>query len=115
MTKSSIALIFSVCLLFISCGKDYDYEIGIGERIVIDLESLGSSGGYSWLWDKRDDVVDTVETEFLPYYENFEGSPGIERWVFVGAHKGSSVIRLHYKQPWETEVIESREYSVLVK
>lgn len=115
MKSIATTLLLSVSLLFMSCGKDYDYEIGLDQQIVINLESTGYDGGYSWCWDKRDNILDSVCWKFIPYDENHDGSPGIEQWVFVGTHKGTTTIHLGYKHPWEADVLYSREYTVLVE
>lgn len=109
------ALLFLLLDICVSCNKGYDYEIGINEQIEITLESTGYNGGYSWHWDKKDNILDSAYWEFIPYNETHNGSPGIERWGFVGKHKGSSVIKLNYKRPWDDETLISREYSVKVK
>lgn len=102
-------------ILCISCNKDYDYEIGINEQIDITLESTGYDCGYSWYWSRYDNVLDSVNWEFISNNETYSGSPGIERWTFAGKHKGSTVIRLNYKRPWEDEILKSQEYSVKVR
>lgn len=108
-------VLLAVSLLFVSCGKEYDYEICVGEQIVLDLQSSGPSTGYVWHWDKHDDVLDTISHVFSPYDESFSGNPGIEHWTFVGKRKGSTTIRMLYKRTWEKEIEDSREYSVNVK
>ena len=115
MKKLRIALPIFLLILCVSCNKDYDYKIGINEQIEITLESSGPSTGYCWLWDKKDNILDSVNWEFIPYDETYEGSPGIERWTFVGKRKGSTVIKLNYKRPWEDETLKSQEYNVKVR
>ena len=115
MKKLIIALSILFLILCVSCNKNYDYEIGVNEQIEITLESTGYDGGYSWYWSRSDNVLDSVNWEFIPYDETYEGSPGIERWTFVGKRKGSTVIKLNYKHPWEDEKIKSQEYSVKVR
>ena len=107
--------VLSLILLFTSCNKDYDYEIRVGESIVLNLNSSGPGTGYAWQWNIADDVLDTISHEFIPYDENFNGGPGVERWTFVGRRKGITTIKMIYKQPWETEIVDSREYEVRVK
>ena len=114
MKRIATTLLFFVSLSFMSCSKDYDYEIGINEQIVIELEHTEGTG-YSWYWDKQDNVLDTVSEEFISYDENMIEGSGIDRWIFVGVQKGTTTIRLNYKRPWETTVLEKREYSVKVR
>ena len=115
MKRIATTLLFFLSLSFISCSKDYDYEIGINEQIVIELEHTGQGTGYDWYWDKKDNVLDSVSEEFIPYDENMDGGPGIDRWIFVGVQKGTTTIRLNYKRPWETTILEKKEYSVKVR
>ena len=118
MKKVMLLLTFAVVLMFVSCQNgtdDYDFEIEKNEQFVIELESAGPSTGYLWEWEKHGKTVDTLRVEHIPYFEDHMGSPEIERWTFVGKHKGATTIRLTYKRPWETEILESREYSVRVK
>lgn len=113
MRQLVFALLLPLLLLFTSCGKDYDYEIVVDEQFVLNLETSGMGSGYSWQWEKKDDILDTIGWEFIPY--EFPTGPGVERWTFVGRRKGITTIKMIYKQPWETEIVDSREYEVRVK
>lgn len=108
-------VLLAVSLLFVACGKEYDYEICVGDQIVLDLQSSGPGTGYAWQWDRLDAILDTVSHVFSPYDENYSGNPGIERWTFIGKRKGSTAIRMIYKRSWESDIEEVREYSVIVK
>ena len=115
MKRIILAVFVAVILLLISCGKEYDYEISVGEQLVRDLQSSGPSTGCAWHWDKHDDILETISHMFSPYDENFIGNPGIERWTFIGNKKGSTTIQMVYKRSWENKIEDSREYSVKVK
>ena len=107
---------FSVfAFLLLSCRTDYDYDIHVGDEISIELESDRYDDGFSWCWDKQDNRLDSVTHDYMPYNPYSVGSKGAERWLFVGAHKGASTIRLDYKRPSGDSVLDSREYSVKVR
>ena len=114
MKRKVSAVLLAVILLLVSCGKKFDYEIYVGEQIVLDFQSSGPGTGFAWHWDKHDDILDTISHVFSPYDENFSGNPGIERWTFVGKRKGLTTIRMVYKRSWEIGIEDSREYSVKV-
>ena len=115
MRQPAFTFLLPLILLLTSCGKDYDYEIVVDEQFVLNLETSGMGSGYSWQWEKKDDIVDTFKREFIPYDENFIGGPGIEQWTFVGKRKGTTRIKMTNKRPWENEIIDSRVYTVKVR
>ena len=113
MRQPAFTFLLPLILLLTSCGKDYDYEIVVDEQFVLNLETSGMGSGYSWQWEKKDDILDTIGWEFIPY--EFPTGPGVERWAFVGKRKGTTQIKMIYKRPWETEIIDKREYNVKVR
>lgn len=114
MKKIATILFLPVALLFVSCN-DYDYDVVEDEMFVITEETSGPGTGYTWCWDKKDDIVDTLKRAFMPYNAERIGGPGVERWVFVGKRKGTTNIKMEHKQPWRSIVDETRTYSVRVK
>ena len=67
MRQPAFTLLLPLILLLTSCGKDYDYEIVVDEQFVLNLETSGMGSGYSWQWEKKDDILDTIGWEFIPY------------------------------------------------
>ena len=114
MKKNVMLTLMAMIFLLVSCKGDYDYEVAVNEQITIDLEATGHDGGYSWCWDKHDDLLDSVSHVFTPYEEDVVSSSGMEHWTFHASHKGTTVIRLDYKRPWNDSVLDSREYRVKV-
>lgn len=113
--KNSILSFLPLFFLLVSCKGDYDYEINVDEQITIGLESSGHDGGYSWCWVRQDHVLDSVSHVFTPFNEDVNGSAGTEHWIFAGAEKGATTIRLEYRKPWNDTVKDAREYTVSVK
>ena len=85
--------------------------------VLIALESNPSTG-YSWVAEYDDAILELVEETFEPgeyAKENIVGAGGTELFRFKGLSKGKTGITFNYKRPWETEVLDTKVFTVEVK
>ena len=85
--------------------------------VLIALESNPSTG-YSWEAEYDSAMLELIEETFeLGEYakENIVGAGGTELFRFKGLNKGKTEITFNYKRSWETEVLETKVFTVEVK
>jgi len=85
--------------------------------VLIALESNPSTG-YSWVAEYDDAMLELVEETFeLGEYakENIVGAGGTELFRFKGLIKGNTDITFNYKRVWETEVLDTKVFTVEIK
>ena len=85
--------------------------------VLIALESNPSTG-YSWEAEYDDTMLELVEETFEPgeyAKENIVGAGGTELFCFKGLGKGKTEITFNYKRSWETEVLDTKVFTVEVK
>jgi inhibitor of cysteine peptidase len=85
--------------------------------ILIALESNPTTG-YSWEAVYNTAILELVEETFeLGEYtkENIVGAGGTELFRFKGLSNGKTDITFNYKRSWETEVLETKVFTIDVK
>ena len=85
--------------------------------VLIALESNPSTG-YSWEAEYDDAILELVEETFEPGVyakENIVGAGGTELFRFKGLSKGNIDITFNYKRVWETEVLDTKVFTVEIK
>ena len=88
------------------------------EFIVLIALASNPSTGYSWEAEYDDAVLELVEETFEPgeyTKENIVGAGGTELFRFKGLSKGTTEITFSYKRSWETEVLDTKIFTVEVK
>lgn len=95
-----------------------DYEVKVGQRFSITLESNPTTG-YSWeLAEPLDEsILKLVSSEYKTLATTFPpppGTGGIEIWTFEALDRGTTEISLKYVRPWETDVPPARERTLVV-
>ena len=122
-----ITLMLSISLIT-GCGgstiKAYSdpeetIDLGIDKEfiVLIALESNPTTG-YSWEAEYDDAMLELLEETFDPgeyAKENIVGAGGTELFRFKGLSKGETNITFNYKRSWETEVLETKVFTVEVK
>ena len=123
------AVVFMLSALLVSgCGGNavqayYDPEEGIESAVskqfvfLIALESNPSTG-YSWEAEYDTEMLELVEETFeSDEYANVHivGAGGTELFQFKALSKGQTDITFKYKRSWETEVLETRVFTVEIK
>ena len=82
-------------------------EIGIGDTLIVTLESNPTTG---FEWELREfseeGILELMGSEYQPGEEAKQDTPvpgagGLEVWTFKGLKKGETVIFLDYNQPWD--------------
>ena len=85
--------------------------------VLIALESNPTTG-YSWEAEYDAAMLALVEETFEPgeyAKENIVGAGGTELFRFKGLSKGETEITFNYKRSWETEVLDTKVFTVEVK
>ena len=85
--------------------------------VLIALESNPTTG-YSWEAEYDAAMLELVEETFEPgeyAKENIVGAGGTELFRFKGLSKGKTDITFNYKRVWETEVLDTKVFTVEVK
>ena len=85
--------------------------------VLIALESNPSTG-YSWVAEYDNAILELVEETFeLGEYakENIVGAGGTELFRFKGLSEGKTDITFSYKRVWETDVLDTKVFTVEVK
>jgi inhibitor of cysteine peptidase len=122
-----VTLILSISLIT-SCGgstiKAYsDPEETIDSSmdkefiVLIALESNPTTG-YSWEAEFDTAMLELVEQTFeLGEFakEGIVGAGGTELFRFKGMSKGKTDITFNYKRSWETEILDTKVFTVEVK
>jgi inhibitor of cysteine peptidase len=90
------------------------FEVGVGDKIVVQLEGNPSTG-YSWSVTELEAAVlrQVGDFEFLTESEAIGGG-GMLQLTFEAVAAGETVLRLGYLRPWETDVAPVEEWSVTV-
>lgn len=103
------------CLIFISCQKEADYEIVVGEDFSIDVET-DIATGYIWEWTNMNDVNIVNLTEHITFApDTINGGKCVERFVFTGVRKGFDTIILEYHRSFSNQVLKTKKITVFVE
>jgi predicted secreted protein len=114
-------IVLLLCSAFLcSCNKEeeplQEFNIKVGDQFTIELEANWSTG-YSWDWENSQtvSVVDTIGRVYTQSDPN-SGTPGIEKWTFVGKLVGEETLRFVYRKVnyEDPEPSAKREYLVKV-
>ena len=117
MKKFISVIVLSVMIL--SCEKEEKAEVFHIKKemaFTIELEANWSTG-YGWKWENREEVVavDTTGREYVDFDSSLVGTPGVEKWTFIGKATGRDIIRMVYQRSGDSEQLETREYGVVVE
>ncbi|MDD5604439.1 MAG: protease inhibitor I42 family protein [Dehalococcoidales bacterium] len=96
-----------------------DIDSGVSKEfiVLIALESNPSTG-YRWEAVYNTEMLELVEETFEPgefAKENIVGAGGTELFRFKALNKGQTDITFKYKRSWETEVLETKIFTVEIK
>lgn len=80
-------------------------EITIQDTIVIALEAQPGTG-YSWTLPNEHAVLQLLKKEFKQA-DTLPGGKEYQYFYFRPISTGSSELTLHYKRPWEKEILRS--------
>jgi inhibitor of cysteine peptidase len=97
--------------------KGIDSSVNKQFIVLIALESNPSTG-YSWQAEYNTEMLELIEQTFEPgeyAKENIVGAGGTELFRFKALSKGQTDITFNYKRPWETEVLETKVFTVDIK
>jgi predicted secreted protein len=119
--KMKKLIVLLLCSAFLcSCNKEeeplQEFNIKVGDQFTIELEANWSTG-YSWDWENSL-LVSVVDTSGRIYIQSDPGSgtPGIEKWTFVGKLVGEETLRFIYRKAngEDQEPSDIREFLVNV-
>lgn len=108
-------LLFS--LLLTSAAISYSAEpihLIKDDSYIIELESNPTTG-YKWELTSLS-KENRVQVEELPYQLSNQliGSPGIQSWKVTAKFNGKARAVFNYKQPWETQSIETKVFDFII-
>jgi inhibitor of cysteine peptidase len=88
----------------------------VGDRFVIALDSNPTTG-YGWEIGYDMNELELVKDEYKPDEKaaGLVGAGGTQYYELKALKTGDSEITLVYKRSWETEVIETRIFTVEIK
>lgn len=107
-----------------ACGNDGDGDgpvvlsdpggavaIGVGDEVVIDLESIAASTGFGWELRRPVDesVLEVVDSTEVGSDDDLVGSPGRFRMILRAVGPGEATVDLWEIQPWLDEPEPSDE------
>jgi len=110
-----IALMMVFEFFCISCKKEADYTIIVGDSFSIVLDS-NISTGYGWKCENAEELeCVTLENHFYQQTEEGNGKLGMEVFVFKGEKKGREEIKLSYSRDFSVEIIDAKSFVVLIE
>ena len=115
------ACLVSGCGVEVKACSDPQEEIDIGadkEFVILIALDSNPSTGYSWEASYDETMLELVDETFeADAYadENIVGAGGTELFRFKALKKGEAEITMSYKRSWETEVLDSKIFTVDVK
>jgi len=115
------ACLVSGCGVEVKAYSDPQEEIDIGadkEFVILIALDSNPSTGYSWEASYDETMLELVDETFeADAYadENIVGAGGTELFRFKALKKGEAEITMSYKRSWETEVLDSKIFTVDVK
>ena len=114
--KQKIAFtVICVGLLFSSCYKQADYELGVGETITIRLET-NMSTGYDWICNDFDEnECVRINNQYVEQQEYGAGKPSWHCFVIEGVKNGYTHLKFTHQQSFSNEIDETKIISFLVK
>jgi predicted secreted protein len=122
-----VGLVLAVCLVA-GCSSvvaqaytdpEVTIETGANDEFVV-LIALDSnpSTGYSWEEGYDETRLELIEETFEPgeyAKQGLVGAGGTELFRFKALKSGGAEIKMEYKRPWETEVLEQKVFTVDVE
>ena len=110
-----MALMMILGIFCISCKKEADYTISVGDSFSVFLDS-NISTGYGWQCENVDELIYvTLKEQFYQQTEEGNGKIGTEIFVFTGVKKGCEEVKLKYSRASSGEIIDARSFVVFVK
>lgn len=109
-----------LCIAFFSsCNKEEEplqkINIKVGDQFTLEMHANWSTG-YSWDWENSPtiSVVDTTGRIYIQSDPGSGGTPGVEKWTFIGKLVGEETLRFVYRKAnyEDPEPSETREYLV---
>ncbi|UDY36520.1 protease inhibitor I42 family protein [Dermatobacter hominis] len=94
-------------------------ELGVGERVTIELEGNVTTG-YSWTIDQQPDaaVVEVVSDRYVgPGDGAAAGQGGHQEVVLEGVAAGTTTLGMGYARPWEegTPPVQTATFAITVR
>jgi inhibitor of cysteine peptidase len=59
-------------------------------------------------------VLSNTGDKYIAPQTNLIGAPGVEEWTFKALKKGTSIISMEYRRPWETGTPPAKTFSLTV-
>ena len=95
-------------------GLHDNFSIEIGDKIHVKLCS-NLSTGFKWGYDMTEDnVLKEEDYDFEEPVSGVTGAPGKEAWTFEAIGKGTTVINIEYRQPWQGDVEPQWKYGITI-
>ncbi len=94
-------------------GAGGEIEVTVGETFTIALYANPTTG---YVWEPRFDreFLQLQHKDFLQSSDRI-GAGGREMFRFVGLRRGSTIIEMAYRRPWEERPLKNRSFSVIVR
>ena len=94
-------------------GNDGQVTIGVGEKLVIALESNPSTG-YTWEISELDttSLEQVGDIEFVSANPGLLGAGGMQTLTLIARQPGQTTVKLVYHRPWEKDVQPLKTYTV---
>jgi inhibitor of cysteine peptidase len=102
--------------LTINADKTYDgreINLRVGDGVKLSLEENPTTG-YRWEFLVKPEAVCVVVSDAYVAGGGGVGSGGVHNWVFRAVDRGTSVIRLAYRRPWEKDVAPAQTFTLTV-
>jgi len=118
-----VAVTILAITLLAGCGgvktytdPDQTIATGPGDEFVIALDSNPTTG-YDWQGDFDPDLIALVDENYKPDEKaaGLVGAGGTRYFRFTARKTGKTEITLVYKRSWETEVLETRVFTIEIK
>ena len=93
--------------------EDQQISAGTGETFVIELEGNPTTG-YQWELSEGDEQFRLVEKDYAQPGSSI-GAATKERFVIKALKRGSTTLTFKYKRPWETEVLDTKNFRLQIK
>lgn len=91
-------------------------EIAVAGTLTVTLESNPTTG-FQWELASISDqaVLEKQSNTFeAPEDTGMVGAPGKEVWTFKALKKGSSIVSMEYRRPWEEDVEPDKTFTLSV-